>query len=175
MKHLIDSYLLASTDPNVSARITMQYYSSKMMKSRHRCPRLWLRLGNMVVLMSNCPKEETVQNMSLDMLRAIAIVRRYCAFHGRSLSRFTPSALVNHRMKKLTRIVNCLSTPELVDECMLLMDACAKCLPPFRYNLLYTPNVTRLAFQVMISILSGIDSYRTYISTLQERDALRKE
>lgn len=143
MKHLIDSYLLESTDPNVSARIIMQYYSSMMLKSRHRCPRLWLRLGSMVVLMSNCPKEETVQSMSLDMLRAIAIVRRYCVFHGRSLSRFTPSVLVNHRMKKLTKIVSRLSTPELVDECMLLMDACAKCLLRFA-SICYIPQVLRV-------------------------------
>lgn len=120
---LIVMYSLESTDPNVSVRITMQY-SSLMMKKSLRCyPRLWLRLGNMVVSIASCPKMESVPNMSRAMLLVIAASQRYLRYHGQSRSRFTPFVLVNHRMKKILKNMNRLTTEQLVGECLILAES----------------------------------------------------
>ena len=122
----------------------------------------------MVVLMSNCPETETVANMSRHMLLATAIVRRYFAFHGRARLRYIPRILVRARMKTLTKICNRLTTEQLVDECTMLMESLRKLLPPFRFNLLYTPNVTDIACQLTTSILYGISSYKSWTEKREE-------
>ena len=61
------------------------------------------------------------------------------------------------------------ATTKLVDECLILTDALSVFLPPFRFNLLYSPDAMDIANQMTYSALYGIDSFRSYAQRMSEQ------
>lgn len=172
----LDTFLLESTDPRHFARITILYSPLRAMKSRKYSGGAFIRLGGMVVSIANCPQQENVLNMSRDMLIAIAASHRFLNTVRPARSRGILHIMESHRMKNIIKVLNRLPTSELVDECLILMAAVRVLLPPYRFKLLYSPDVMDMAKQMTFSVLYAIDSFRSYarhLSELTPKDDIR--
>ncbi len=154
--------LLENMDPRSSVRITMLSSSSIRKRLRLKSQTMYLRVGNMVFVMSNCPRQASPLTIAQDTLIALVSAQRFLNFHGQKRSRYIPRILERHRMKRITKILSRSTMTQLAEESLKLTDVLSNLLPRFRFNLLYSPNVTDMAFQVIYSILYGIDSMNSY-------------
>lgn len=164
----LDTFLLESTDLRHFARITILYSPLRAMKSRKYSGGVFVRLGDMVVSIANCPQQADVQNMLRDMLIAIVASRRFLNVAHPVHSCGILHIMESRRMKNIIKVLNRLPTSELVDESLMLMDAVRVLLPPYRFKLLYSPDVMDMAKQMTYSVLYGIDSFRSYARRMSE-------
>lgn len=165
----LDTFQLESTDPKRFVRITILYSPLRAMRSRKHLSTAFIRLGNMVVTIANFQLQDDVQSMLRDMLIPIAACRRFLDIRRPVHSRGILRIMEQRRMKNIIKRLKTLPTTKLVDECLILMDALSVFLPPFRFNLLYSHDVIRIANQMTFSALYGIDCYRSYAQRMSER------
>lgn len=165
----LDTFQLESTDPKRSVRITILYLPLRAMRSRKHSNTAFVRLGNMVVTIANFQPQENVQSMLRDMLIPIAACRRFLDIRRPVHSRGILRIMEQRRMRNIIKRLKTLPTTKLVDECLILMDALSVFLPPFRFNLLYSPDAMDIANQMIYSALYGIDSFRSYEQRMLEQ------
>lgn len=151
---------LESTVPGRSVRITMLFSSWKMKKLRKKCPVMYIRLGHLVVSIANCPPLGNVHSIALDILIAIAMCRRFCGSRGIGRLSFTHRIMVRGRLRQLYKVCNRLPMNKLVDEALFWGASVERLLPPFRFNLIFSPNVTDMALQMITSVFYGIHYMR---------------
>lgn len=123
----------------------------------------------MVVTIANFQSQEGVQSMLRDMLIPIVACRRFLDIRRPVHSRGILRIMEQRRMRNIIKRLKTLPTTKLVDECLILTDALSVFLPPFRFNLLYSPDAMDITNQMTYSVLYGIDCYRSYAQRMSER------
>ena len=128
MKRYI-STLWASTDPYISARISISYYARTRMKSPRFYDTVTIRVGTSVVQISNLPLVELFRTLRVT-LTACALLPHYIAHAARldpdreHLSDFLRKVVISWKTKTLMRKLSERSTLSLMEESITSMVYC---------------------------------------------------
>ena len=160
---------VASMVQNAFVRITMVSSAPTMRASQSSYPKLFLKFGQWVICVSSIPKETPLETIVQDTLIALHAYLKYSATNVLDLSSSTLRTTVIHRIKTLIRISQKLPINTLLNETMLLMVSHIQFLPPFRFNIIYSPDVLDMTKALGTSFTYGIHSYLDWVMRLSER------
>lgn len=153
-----DTLQLASTDRVHFVRITMPCFSSMKIKYLNDFPKMYIRLGSSVVSIANCPSPAIHVNTVRNILIALALVRRFSVVPGIGRFVYIRLFLEYLKMRIIIRRLKTCPLNQLVDESLMLAMSLKRLVPPYHYKIVYSPNVLRMARQMMTSICVAIHS-----------------
>ena len=157
MKRYI-STLWVSTDPCISARIIISYYSQTRKKSPRFYDTVTIRVGNSVVQISNVPLVELAHTLRVT-LTACALLPCYIAHAARldpdrgRLLDFLKKAATTWKVKPLMRKLSKKSTLSLTEESITSMASVFGQLHPCRISVPYFRDSHLLAMMIVLRLL----------------------
>ena len=163
MKRYI-STLWVSTDPCISARIIISYYSQTRRKSPRFYDTVTIRVGGSVVQISNVPLVELLRTLRVT-LTACALLPSYIAHATRldpSRERLSDSlrkAAISWKTMTLMRRLNKKSILSLTEESITSMVSVFGQLRPCRISVPYCPDSRLLAMTMLLRLLEFFALY----------------
>ena len=157
MKRYI-STLWVSTDPCISARIIISYYSQTRRKSPRFYDTVTIRVGNSIVQISNVPLVELARTLRVT-LTACALLPCYIAYAARlnpsreRLLDFLKKAVATWKVKTLMRELSKKSTLSLTEKSITSMVSVFGQLHPCRISVPYFHDSHLLAMMIVLRLL----------------------
>ena len=152
------STLWVSTDPCISARIIISYYSQTRTKSQRFYDTVTIRVGNSVVQISNVPLVDLLRTLRVT-LTACALLPCYIAHAAHldpsreHLSDSLKKAAISLKTKILMRRLRKKSILSLTEKSTISMASVFGQLPPCRISVPYSPDSRLLAMTIVLRLL----------------------
>lgn len=171
------STLWVSTDPCISARIIISYYSRTRTKSQRFYDTVTIRVGNSVVQISNVPLVALAHTLRVT-LTACALLPCYIAHAARldpsreRLLDFLKKAVTTWKVKKLMRRLSKKSTLSLTEESIISMASVFGQLHPCRISVPYCHDSHLLAMMIVLRLLEFFSLFTERQKELRNSDSL---
>jgi hypothetical protein len=171
------STLWVSTDPCISARIIISYYSQARTKSPRYYDTVTIRVGSSVVQISNVPLAELAPTLRVT-LTACALLPCYIAHAARldpsreRLLDFLKKAATTWKAKTLMRKLNKKSILSLTEESITSMASVFGQLHPCRISVPYFRDSHLLAMMIVLRLLEFFSLFIERHKELQDSDSL---
>ena len=144
---------------NTSVRIFTSYYSSTPIRSEESLPnklnKLYIRLGNTVVSISNVPRER-LQAISRNICLAILIYHDFISSRVSAHEQGIQIASVSSFFRKRRKMYSRLDLNGLTLKLIPLAVMFKQCFPPLRLNLDCSPNVQSIMTSYSICLRRAI-------------------
>lgn len=147
-----------------SDRISMHLYTSIPAPYTVNLAELRVRLGSSVVSLSHCPVVEP-QVIALHMLRVMHVCLRFIESRKFVQKVGILRTLDKARLRLFARASRRLPLADLMMNTRSFAAALGVCLPPFKFKVVYSPDVSVMADRLIKSVIYGIRSYQESVSS----------
>jgi hypothetical protein len=170
------STLWVSTDPSISARIIISYYSQTRRKSPRFYDTVTVRVGSSVVQISNVPLVDLARTLRATLI-ALALLPYYIAHAARlspdreRLSDFLKKVVISWKTKTFMRRLSKKSILSLTEESIISMASVFGQLHPCRISVPYCPDSRLLAMTIVLRLLEFFELCTERRRELQDMDS----
>ena len=171
------STLWVSTDPYISARIIISYYSQTRTRSQKFYDSVMIRVGNSVVQISNVPLVELVRTLRVTLTALVLLP--YYIDHAAHLDPcrdrlldFLKKAAISLKTKSLMRKLKKKSIPSLMEESITSTVSVFGQIHPCRISVPYYPDSRLLAMTILLRLLEFFSLFTERQKELRGSDSL---